>query len=131
MGVLVFVAIILALSVVFHQYRKNYKKELEELPDDIEANDSIVYIRHKGFELCMRAEEQVAWDAMSPDEKTKQVKKTRTALKKGDVVAVARPGGEEGYCFVPRELALKHFLRRKEVKGVKYETSWPYGTDKR
>ncbi len=110
-------------AIVLYQIKK--KKEYLELTDDEPANDEIVYVKHNGFILPLREEERVAWNAMSHQEKSKQVKKTRIALRKGLVIAV-RNGNESKYTFVSRDHAYACSLPRMDVKGVTYETAWPW-----
>ena len=114
-----FIVIFITIAII---QRLRTLKEQKALPDDIPAENELMYVKHNGFTLPVRGEEKIAWDLMSKPEKSKQVNKTRAALKNGSIIAIPYGGS---YALAPREVALKNNLDRVDVKGVKYQEPWP------
>lgn len=116
---LIFLTLFITIAAI---QRLKTLKERKLLPDDIPADTELIYVKHNGFTLPMRSEEKVAWDVMSRQERSKQVNKTRKALKYGSIIAIPYMGS---YALAPREVAIKNNLDRVSVKGVEYQESWP------
>ncbi len=115
----IFIVAFIAVAVI---QRFRTLKEQKSLPDDVPADTELTYVKHNGFTLPVRGNEKIAWDLMSKPERSKQVNKTRAALKNGKIIAVPYGGS---YALAPREVAIRNNLDRVAVKGVEYKESWP------
>lgn len=121
---ILFAGVLLALIIVIAIIqRRRTLKEQKDLPDDIPADTELLYVTHNGFTLPVRGgDEKTAWELMSKPERSKQVNKTRNALRDGKIIAIPYMGS---YALAPREVAIRNNLDRVPVKGVVYKESWP------
>jgi transcription antitermination factor NusG len=116
--ILIAIGVLIIPVAMIWKLRKVRKRDYENLADDSPGADDIVIVEHRGIPVTMTQMEKLEyWDQMTSQEKKKHVHKIKTAIKKGEMVAVVWPFGEHAgrTVYVKRSVAKKKKLEEVRI----------------
>lgn len=107
------------VMIIVNEVRKRIeRKDMPDLPSE----DEFVFVDFKGFVLPMtHLEKKEYWDQMSLQQQINQVRKTKKAIRDGEIVPVYNENNR--VIFVPKKRYEEYYKGKVKVAGREYYDS--------